>query len=190
MLTSELTVHMLKCIVRGHLCCPLIHDYSFIHSTTFVNNTCKGFMKETKKLNWGVRQICLSLGKQLLHWSHKKKHSFYQVRGEKKLKYQLSLKRRTLTYSYSLYTVTHFTTLTYCTDTNLAVQNDSNKSCFKECSELKLHLWLASNVKASHLLLHMTFSNAKETDSRNKVHFIGRSRTAYNDNRLAFYSYK
>ena len=32
MLTSELTVHMLKCIVRGHVCCPLIHDSSFIHS--------------------------------------------------------------------------------------------------------------------------------------------------------------
>ena len=29
MLTSELTVHMLKCIVRGHVCCPLIHDSSF-----------------------------------------------------------------------------------------------------------------------------------------------------------------
>ena len=32
MLTSELAVHMLKCIVRGHVCCPLIHDSSFIHS--------------------------------------------------------------------------------------------------------------------------------------------------------------
>ena len=31
MLTSELTVQMLKYIVRGHVCCPLIHD-SFIHS--------------------------------------------------------------------------------------------------------------------------------------------------------------
>ena len=26
MLTSELTVHVLKCIVRGHVCCSLIHD--------------------------------------------------------------------------------------------------------------------------------------------------------------------
>ena len=34
MLTSELTVHMLKCIVREHVCCPLIHDSSFIHSYT------------------------------------------------------------------------------------------------------------------------------------------------------------
>ena len=32
MLTSELAVHMLKFIVRGHVCCPLIHDSSFIHS--------------------------------------------------------------------------------------------------------------------------------------------------------------
>ena len=29
MLTSELTVHMLKCIVRGHVCCPVILDSSF-----------------------------------------------------------------------------------------------------------------------------------------------------------------
>ena len=32
MLTSELTVHMLKCIVRGHVCCPVIRDSSF-HSS-------------------------------------------------------------------------------------------------------------------------------------------------------------
>ena len=32
MLTSELTVHMLKCIVRGYVRCPLIHDSSLIHS--------------------------------------------------------------------------------------------------------------------------------------------------------------
>ena len=32
MLTSKLTVHLLKYIVRGHVCCPLIHDSSFIHS--------------------------------------------------------------------------------------------------------------------------------------------------------------
>ena len=31
MLTSELTVHMLKCVVRGQVCCPLIHDSSFTH---------------------------------------------------------------------------------------------------------------------------------------------------------------
>ena len=30
MLMSELTVHMLKCNVRGHVCCPLIHDLHFI----------------------------------------------------------------------------------------------------------------------------------------------------------------
>ena len=34
-LTSELTVHMLKCIVRKHICCPLINNSSFIH-----NNNC------------------------------------------------------------------------------------------------------------------------------------------------------
>ena len=28
MLTSELTVHMFKCTVRRHICCPLIHDSS------------------------------------------------------------------------------------------------------------------------------------------------------------------
>ena len=33
MLASELTVHMLKCIEGGHVCCPLIHDSSLIHST-------------------------------------------------------------------------------------------------------------------------------------------------------------
>ena len=32
MLTSKFTFHMLKCIVRGHVCSPLIHDSSFIHS--------------------------------------------------------------------------------------------------------------------------------------------------------------
>ena len=32
-LTSELTVHMLKCIAREHACCPLIYDCSFIHSS-------------------------------------------------------------------------------------------------------------------------------------------------------------
>ena len=32
MLTSELTVHMLKCIVRGYVSCPLIHDSSIIQS--------------------------------------------------------------------------------------------------------------------------------------------------------------
>ena len=32
MLTSERTVHMLKCIVREYVCCPLIHDSSLIHS--------------------------------------------------------------------------------------------------------------------------------------------------------------
>ena len=31
MLTSESTVHMLICILRGNVCCPLIHDSSFIH---------------------------------------------------------------------------------------------------------------------------------------------------------------
>ena len=30
MLTSELTAHLLKCIVRGCVCCPLIHDSLFI----------------------------------------------------------------------------------------------------------------------------------------------------------------
>ena len=32
MLKSELIVHMLKCTVRGHVCCSLIHDSSFFHS--------------------------------------------------------------------------------------------------------------------------------------------------------------
>ena len=32
MLMSELAVHMLKCIVRGYVCCPLIHDSSFLPS--------------------------------------------------------------------------------------------------------------------------------------------------------------
>ena len=32
MLTFELIVHMLKYIVGGHVCCPLIHDSSFFHS--------------------------------------------------------------------------------------------------------------------------------------------------------------
>ena len=32
MLASELSVHMLKCIARGHVCCPLIHNSLFIHS--------------------------------------------------------------------------------------------------------------------------------------------------------------
>ena len=27
---SKLTVHMLKCTLRWHVCCPLIHDFSFI----------------------------------------------------------------------------------------------------------------------------------------------------------------
>ena len=31
MLTSVLTVHMLKSIVRGHVCCPLIHYSLFIY---------------------------------------------------------------------------------------------------------------------------------------------------------------
>ena len=39
MLMSKLTVHMLKCIVRGHICCPLIHDSSFIHSFNYINLT-------------------------------------------------------------------------------------------------------------------------------------------------------
>ena len=32
MLTSEFTVHMLKYIVGGHVCCSLIDDSIFIHS--------------------------------------------------------------------------------------------------------------------------------------------------------------
>ena len=36
MRTSELTVHMLKCMVRGHVCCPLIHDSSF----HFISYSC------------------------------------------------------------------------------------------------------------------------------------------------------
>ena len=32
MLTSQLTIHMLKCIVRGHACCPVFLDSSF-HSS-------------------------------------------------------------------------------------------------------------------------------------------------------------
>ena len=35
MLTSELTVHMLKCIVRGHVCCSLIHDFISFHFISF-----------------------------------------------------------------------------------------------------------------------------------------------------------
>ena len=35
MLTSGLTVHVLKCIVRGHVCCPVIHDSSFHSSLHF-----------------------------------------------------------------------------------------------------------------------------------------------------------
>ena len=31
MLTSELSIHMLKYNVGGHDCCPLIHDSSFFH---------------------------------------------------------------------------------------------------------------------------------------------------------------
>ena len=30
-----------KCIVRGHICCPLIHDSSFIHS--FIHYLCESF---------------------------------------------------------------------------------------------------------------------------------------------------
>ena len=38
--TSELTVHMLKCIVRAYVCCPLIHYSSFIHS--FIHSFIQG----------------------------------------------------------------------------------------------------------------------------------------------------
>ena len=31
-LYAELITHMLKCIVRGHVCCSLIRDSSFFHS--------------------------------------------------------------------------------------------------------------------------------------------------------------
>ena len=31
----ELTVHILKCIVRGHVCCPLIHDSLSYPMTAF-----------------------------------------------------------------------------------------------------------------------------------------------------------
>ena len=37
MLTSELTVHMLKCIVRGHVYCPLIHYSSFVQVQALFN---------------------------------------------------------------------------------------------------------------------------------------------------------
>ena len=50
-------------------------------------------MKETQKLNWSVRQICLSLGKQLLHWSHKKKTFFLSSPRRKKIK--ISIKSET-----------------------------------------------------------------------------------------------
>ena len=36
MLTSELTVHMLKCMVRGRVCCPLIHNSPF----HFISYSC------------------------------------------------------------------------------------------------------------------------------------------------------
>ena len=47
MLTSELTVHMLKCNVRGHVCCPLIYDSSFILSfiRLFVRSFVRSFVR-------------------------------------------------------------------------------------------------------------------------------------------------
>ena len=42
MLTSELTVHMLKCIVRGHVCCPIIYVSSFILS--FIHSFIHSFI--------------------------------------------------------------------------------------------------------------------------------------------------
>ena len=44
MLTSELAVHMLKYIVRGYVCCPNIHDSSFIHS--FIHSFIYSFIHQ------------------------------------------------------------------------------------------------------------------------------------------------
>ena len=45
MLTSELTVHMLKYIVGVHVCCSLIHDSSFFHS--FIHSFIHGQLRDT-----------------------------------------------------------------------------------------------------------------------------------------------
>ena len=47
MLTSELTVHMLMYVVRGHVCCPLIH-YSFLPSFIRDGLTHQSFFRRTK----------------------------------------------------------------------------------------------------------------------------------------------
>ena len=52
MLTSEITAHMLKCIVRGHVCCPLIHDSSFhsFHDEGYLRlmKASEGYWREMK----------------------------------------------------------------------------------------------------------------------------------------------
>ena len=49
MLTSGLTVHVLKCIVRGHVCCPVIHDSSFHSSFHFKSPQRLNEKKKQKK---------------------------------------------------------------------------------------------------------------------------------------------
>jgi len=53
--------------------------------------------------------------------------------------------------------------------THLPVQHTRDKSRCLERSELKLKFRLASNVKLSHLLFHVSFWNAKEAASWNEV---------------------
>ena len=56
MLTSELTVHMLKCIVRGHVCCPLIHDSSFVHLYSHPHSMLLLYRKTFKPLIYRFSQ--------------------------------------------------------------------------------------------------------------------------------------
>ena len=70
MLTSELTVHMLKCIVRGHVCCPVILDSSF-HSSFH--------LKSQQRLNEKTKQCIANTMKNTielpLHLTDRAPHS-------------------------------------------------------------------------------------------------------------------
>ena len=75
MLTSGLTVHMLKCIVRGHVCCPLIHDSSFHSSFHFKSPQRLNEKKKTNKKKQCIANTIKNTIELPLHLTERAPHS-------------------------------------------------------------------------------------------------------------------
>ena len=86
MLTSELTVHMLKCIVRGHVCCPVILDSSFHSSFHFKSQQRLNEKKKTMHCPRRIRKKALTRGRATFRFNAAEDYWFLTSKCEDHLR--------------------------------------------------------------------------------------------------------